>query len=164
MYAVAFRLFPLFASIPFILFSIFDSIIYGDNSFYDQQYEWNHRLRIVQVIGVVFLLVLSIQSTSWFNLTKILRENITQSEDACISLSSIVWLTRTPLNFYATPSYSILLQGRAPQKLALDGDGCTEASFSQAVRISPYDSPFLRSRTGGWFDLSLSGLLPREEQ
>jgi hypothetical protein len=154
-YAIAFRLWALIFSLPLTLLATFDALIHHNDSSNSKQNEWNRRLKIVQVIGVVFLLVLSVQSTAWFNLTQILRETITQSADGCIPLSSIGWLTHTPLHNWTTPTYAILLQGRAPQKLVLDGDGCTEASFSQAVRIAPWD---LRSRTGGWFDLHLSGI------
>jgi hypothetical protein len=156
MYAIAFRLWALFFTVPLILMATFDARVHDGHFLCNRRNEWNFRFRIVQIIGVAFLLVLSIQGTAWFNLTKILRETITQSAYACMSLSSIGWLTRTPLNNWTTPSYAILLQGRAPEKLVLEGDGCTEASFFQAVRIAPWD---LRSRTGGWFDLHLSGIV-----
>jgi hypothetical protein len=160
-HAIAFRSWALFSSLPFMMLAVLEGILLSKKFLSNRKSELNYRLKTLRIIGTIFLLVLSVQSTSWFNLTTILRETIVQSVDRCISISSIGWLTNTPLNNWTTPSHSILLQGKAPQKLVLNGDGCTEASFSEAVRISPYD---LRSRTGGWFDLSLSGLLPRQEQ
>jgi hypothetical protein len=158
-YATGFRLFAFFSSLPFMLLAALESVIYHDNFSYMRKSVWSHRLNTIQIIGVCFLLVLSIQSTAWFNLTKILRETITHSEDNCISASSMGWLPYTPLYGWTT-SYAILLQGKAPRKLVLDGDGCTEASFFHAVRIAPWD---LRSRSGGWFDLHFSGLPPTQE-
>jgi hypothetical protein len=160
MYATSFRLWALFSSLPFMLVAALEALIYHDDFSYMRKSVWSHRLNTIQIIGVCFLVVLSIQSTAWFNLTKILRETITHSADNCISLSSMGWPTHTLLHNLTTTSYSILLQGRAPRKLVLDGDGCTEASFSHAVRIAPWD---LRSRSGGWFDLHLSGLPPTQK-
>jgi hypothetical protein len=154
-YAIAFRLWALFFSLPLILLAALEALLHSNGFSYNQQGEWNRRLKTVQVSGIVFLLILSIQTTAWFNLTQTLRETITQSAEVCIRVSALGWLTHTPLDNWTTPSYAILLQGRAPQKLVLEGDGCTEASFSQAVRIAPWD---LRSRTEGWFDLHLSGI------
>jgi len=158
-YATSFRLWALPSSLPFMLFAVLEAISHREGMSYTKKYEWNHRLNIIQMISVCFLLVLSIQSTAWFNLTKILRETIDQSEDNCLSESSMGWLTHTPLHGW-TPSYAILLQGRAPRKLVLAGNGCTEASFSQSVRIAPWD---LRSRSEGWFDLHHSGLPPTQK-
>jgi hypothetical protein len=160
-YAIAFRSWALFISFPFIMLAALEALIRSDQFSINEKNEWNYRLKTLRIIGVVFLLVLSIQSTAWFNLTSILRETIVQSVDSCISISSIGWLTHTPLNNWTTPSHAILLQGKAPQKLVLNGDGCTEASFSEAIRIAPWD---LRSRTGGWFDLHLSGILPAHKR
>jgi hypothetical protein len=160
MYATSFRLWALLSSLPFMLLAALEALIYHDDFSYMRKSTWSHRVNTIQIIGLCFLLVLSIQSTVWFNLTKILRETITHSEDNCISLSSMGWPTQTLLHNLTTPSYSILLQGRAPRKLVLAGDGCTEASFSHAVHIAPWE---LRSRSGGWFDLHLSGLPPAQK-
>jgi hypothetical protein len=157
MYATAFRLWALFSSFPFMMLAAFEVVIHPDDLSFNGKNDWKHRMKTIQIIGVIFLLVLSVQSTAWYNLTNILRATIIQSANGCLSLSSIDWLTRTPLDNWTTPSYSILLQGKAPKKLVLDSDGCTDAHFSEAVRIAPWD---LRSRTGGWFDLRFSGLLP----
>jgi hypothetical protein len=160
MYATSFRGWALFSSFPFMMLAAFEALIHRHDHSYNEKNDCDHRIKTMQIIGVIFLLVLSVQSTSWFNLTKILRETMAQSANSCISVSSINLLTRTPLNDWSAP-YSILLQGRAPQKLVLNGDGCTEASFSEAVRLASWD---LRSRTGGWFDLRLSGLIPSQER
>jgi hypothetical protein len=159
-YATSFRLWALFSSSPFILLAALEDLIYHDDFSYMRKSIWSHRLITIQIIGLCYLIVLSIQSTAWFNLMKILRETITHSEDNCLSGSSMGWLTHTPLHNWTTPSYAILLQGRAPRKLVLDGDGCSEASFSHAIRIAPWD---LRSRSEGWFDLRLSGLPPTQK-
>lgn len=159
-YATSFRLWALFGSSPFILLAALEALIYHDDFSYMRKSIWSHRLITIQIIGLCYLVVLSIQSTAWFNLTKILRETITHSEDNCLSGSSMGWIPHTPLHNWTAPSYAILLQGRAPRKLVLDGDGCSEASFSHAIRIAPWD---LRSRSEGWFDLHLSGLPPTQK-
>jgi hypothetical protein len=159
-YATGFRIWALFSSFPFMILATFEALVHRHNYSYVKNIDFDHRIKTAQIIGVIFLLVLSVQSTSWFNLTNALRETIAHSENSCISGSSIDLSRRGPLNGWSTP-YSILLQGRTPQKLVLYGDGCTEASFSEAVRIAPWD---LRSRSGGWFDLRLSGLSSSQER
>jgi hypothetical protein len=158
-HADGFRIWALLSSFPFIILAALEALIHQPNYSCDKHINFDHRIKITQITGIIFLLVLSVQSTSWFNLTNSLRETIAQSENNCISGLSIDLLARPPLNGWST-SYSILLQGRAPQKLVLYGDGCIDANFSEAVRIAPWD---LRSRTGGWFDLRLSGLSPGQE-
>jgi hypothetical protein len=74
--------------------------------------------------------------------------------EACISYAQLRWLTQTPLHYWTTPTYAILLQGQAPAKMVLESEGCTEASFAEAVRIAPWE---LRNREIGWFDLHRSG-------
>jgi hypothetical protein len=161
MHGLNFRSWALFSSCPFIMIAALETLIPCGNLLRNAEDDWTHRIMIIQIVAVIFLLVLSVQSTVWFNLTNRLRETIAESQDACISTSSIRWLPRSPLQHWATVAYSIVLQGKEPQKLLLHGDGCVKARLSGVVRIAPWD---LRSSTKGWFDLQPSVRRIRTEQ
>lgn len=52
---------------------------------------------------------------------------------------------------WATPVYSLLIQGRVPDTLVLPGDGCYfDPSLADTVSITPFEA---RGWEGGWFDL-----------
>jgi hypothetical protein len=123
--------------------------------------DWHHRLQLLRMLGVIFLLVLAVQSTIWFSLTQQLKQTIEHSAEACIAYAQLRWLTQNPLHNWTTPTYAILLQGQAPAKLVLEGEDCTEASFAEAVRITPWE---LRNREIGWFDSHRSGFFPPQNR
>lgn len=148
--ALDFRSFALFSSLPFMVLAALESLIRGPHFLRDTEIDWYHRVKTMQLVAAIFLLVLFVQSATWYNLTNKLRDTILQSRDVCISTSSIDWIAGTPLDHWATPAYSILLQSRTPKKLILDGNSCTEPSFPDKVRLAWF---YTRSGEGGWFNL-----------
>jgi membrane-associated PAP2 superfamily phosphatase len=89
MHALDFRFFSLFSSLPFMIIAGLESLLRGANFLRDEENDWKYRIMTLRAVAVVFLLVLSVQSMAWFNLTNRLRETIAESRDSCLSLSSI---------------------------------------------------------------------------
>jgi hypothetical protein len=98
-------------------------------------------------IGAVFLIVVSIQSVIWNQLTNRLLADI--EGEGCMSLTSLPWTTQTLMHHWSTASYAIVLQGRTPHRLVLDAGGCLEYATDATVHII-----WMRRKNGsGWFDL-----------
>ncbi len=112
--------------------------------------DWRRRAKTIQAIALVFSIVLCVQGAAWFSLTGRLRDTLDQSAWSCVSMASLGWLQSTPLNEFATPDRSILLQGRTPQKVVLSGNGCGDTTFSGGVSLNQY---YLRGWQTGWFNL-----------
>lgn len=147
---LGFRHWVLISSLPFMLMATLESLIYRHDALVDATSDWAHRTRTVRMVALVFLVVLFAQGISWVGLTNRLRETIIQSRDVCISSSSVSWLTQTPLNHWSITSYSILLQGRVPEKVILADNLCLAGKVPSDLHVSPWDPPL----TGdGWFDL-----------
>lgn len=149
--ALDFRSWTLFSSLPFMVLAGLESLGPRRMGLEHSQEKWDHRLRFVQIIGVIFALVFCVQSTAWYSLTNRLRETIDQNPRGCVSTTSLPWLYPTALNHWSTPAYVILLQGRKPRMLISDSERCAEAGSSESVRITPWH---YRAKIGGWFDLS----------
>jgi len=152
--AYNFRAWALFASLPFILMAALEGLAKGrtqaSRPTTSPTIGWPHRLRTMQIVAVIFLLVISVQSTVWANLTARLRETALHGLEVCRPTSSIGWQVATPLDTWATPTYVIILQGRTAKKLVLDGDACGASDFPENIRIAPW---YVRSSKEGWFDL-----------
>jgi len=152
----------LFVSLCFMAIAVFEGLVHAPDAARDAardahpvaELDWPHRIGTIQATALVFSIVLCIQSTTWFNLTGRLRETMDQNAWDCVSMAPLGWLQQTPLNQFATPDQSILLQGRVPQKVVLAGNGCGDAAFSEGVRLNQYA---LRGWNQGWFDLRALG-------
>lgn len=144
----------LFASLCFMALAVFEGLVYASDAPHDVNHavelDWRHRTRTIQAAALVFSLVLCIQGAAWFTLTDRLRETIAQSPWGCVSMAPLGWLQHTPLNQFDTPDQSLLLQGRVPQKVVLNGNGCGDATFSTGVSLNQYS---VRQWDKGWFDL-----------
>ena len=149
-YALGFRSWVLFCSLPFIGLAALEALGLGLPLSLPAKAEWVHRSRTILQVAIVFLLVISVQSISWLRLEDRLREIIAQSPGTCISMSSIGWLGGTPLNHWSVTSLSILLQGRSPQKIVLAGHGCVEAEFEKGF---PIGGVIWQDWREGWFDM-----------
>ncbi len=108
------------------------------------------RMQTIQVVTLLVALVLIVQSVAWFGLTQQLRRTIATSPLSCISMAPLGWLKGTPLDQFATPAYSLILQGQTPERLLLGGNGCGEEQFGAGVNINQY---YVRDWQGGWFNL-----------
>jgi hypothetical protein len=124
-------------------------------------WRWPHRLRTARLAASAFALVLIVQSTVWADLKDRLGVALQQSEWSCVSMPALGWIEQTPLNSFATPSLSILLQGRMPERLALAGNACSTATFAEALPLDPFTT---RPWDAGWFNLrALSRRLVAEQ-
>ncbi|RIK39971.1 MAG: hypothetical protein DCC55_16490 [Chloroflexi bacterium] len=117
----------------------------------DADPRWPHRRRTAQVVAGVFALVLSVQSVVWARMTGQLQQTLTQSSWSCVSMAPVWWLAKSPLGQVGTSHHALLLQGRQPQKLVLEGDQCATATFDEGVKLDGYH---VRRWGEGWFDLS----------
>jgi hypothetical protein len=112
--------------------------------------QWAHRIRTAQLVALSCSLVLIIQSAAWLQLTNRLTTSMSQSGWSCVSLARLGWLSNTPLNSFATPAYSLLLQDRTPDKVILNGDECGTETFEKGISLNAYGT---RTLTQGWFNL-----------
>ena len=156
-YALDFRNLAAISSFPFMCLAVVESLPSRHRVAIDKSREWKHRESVIRLIGIVFLVVTSIQSSGWFQLRDRLNDAIAHSGNTCIPAASIQWLDRTPLYHWSTPTYATLLQGQRPEKLVLLNDDCADDTFSKRVRIKYSE---YRSRQGGWFDFTRVGLEP----
>jgi hypothetical protein len=100
--------------------------------------QWSHRIRTAQLVALSCSLVLIIQSAAWLQLSNRLTESMSQSGWSCISMARLGWLSDTPLNSFATPAYSLLLQGRTPDKVILSGDECGTETFEKGIALNAF--------------------------
>jgi hypothetical protein len=151
MHALDFRSWALVTSLPFMVLAGLERLLPEADQQWVATHEWDRRTTTLQIVATVFALVLSVQSTTWVNVTDRLRENLALSPNTCVSASSMGWIFRTPLYHWSTPAYAVILQGRVPRVLVLHGASCADGRRSEAVRVTP--SGFA-SRKQGWFDLA----------
>jgi hypothetical protein len=149
MHAIDFRSWVLSTAVPFMIAAVVEGTVGWSAAARNAGNTLTFRNRVVEVVGWVFLVVLAEQSLSFAGLTGELEQAIAQSPLPCLSTQSIVTLQKTALNNWALPTYAALLQGKAPQKLALERDGCTAARLSGDIRLAPFDAP---SNGSGWFN------------
>ncbi len=154
--ALSFRTWALFVSLPFMGMAALEGLmrspsrVPGDSPAAGG--DWPHRMRTVQVTGLVFLIILSIQSLAWLDLTRNLNETLTQSSTACIPISAVKQEHASALGHWSVTTYSILLQGMTPQKVVLLDDLCGTTQFANGLPIGDFDT---RAWTGGRFDMHL---------
>jgi hypothetical protein len=116
---------------------------------------WSSRLRIVQASAAVFSGVLVAQSVAWVSLSNSLAQDVAQSSTSCVPTTALSGIRNSALDSWVLPSYTLVLQGRAPRVLVQDGDGCSQPTLATQIRVTPWD---VRPREGGWFHLSQTGL------
>jgi len=143
--------FALLSSVLFILLAIFEGIIGREHLRRAGAELMARRLPLIQGTAIVFVGVLSVQSILFSNLTNDLYQVIEQSAAPCISTSSLGSLHGTPLGHWSVATLAIALQGRSPQKLLLDGEGCVTARSTGSFRVVEWDTA---SGNTGWFNLS----------
>lgn len=133
--------------IPYLFVAVLDSSMKGNPK------SWRIRFGVIYAIAIVFAVTLSTQSIVWLNLTNHLRDIMAQSPNTCLSTDSdaLAWMRNTPLDHRMITAYSIILQGKAPQKVVMPGNDCMNAITADGIRIVPWQ---IESGQGGWFDLS----------
>ena len=138
-------------SLPFIGLAALESLRQPITNLREAQAEWNHRSQIVLCAGVICLLTLSAQSVGWIQITQHLQGIIAQSPTACVPASSIEWLNRTPLNHFSLTTYSLVIQGRTPEKVVLPDNACSQTDFTTGFPLT--EEGDWREWEGGWFDM-----------
>jgi hypothetical protein len=138
-------------SLPFIGLAALEGIRRPITNLREAQAEWNHRSRIVLCTGIICLLTLSAQSVGWIQITQRLQGIIAQSPTACVPASSIEWLNRTPLNHFSLTTYSLVIQGRTPEKVVLPDNACSQTDFTTGFPLT--EEGDWREWEGGWFDM-----------
>lgn len=142
--SIDYRFWALIFSLPLFLFALIESLLLTYESTYAK------RLPLIQFAGVIFLVVLAVQSTSWFNLTNRLNENTNQNAQSCSSTAALPWAAQTPLGHWSVSAYSLLQDNKQPQKVVLAANGCTAESLGKGLQVTQWD---LRDWKTGWFDL-----------
>lgn len=166
--AVGFREWALFVSLPFIVFAVIEGTMGGLNpsqvgSGVPGETAGNldargriSRTRLIQLSGLVFFVVVSIQSIGWLNLTGRLRNEMKNASTSCISASSLGWIQGTPLQHWSLTAYSLVIQNSSPEKVVMAGSGCADESFLSGLLVGQFGPGEwdLREWGRGWFDLS----------
>jgi hypothetical protein len=77
------------------------------------------------------------------------------SPSTCLNSSSIKWLYQTPLDHWSVSTNSLLLQGRTPTHVVLNGDACQTVSFLEAMPVAIFGPKEWRLRDWqtGWFGI-----------
>jgi hypothetical protein len=178
---VDFREWALFISLPFILMAVFDALTTKQSPQLEPSsavqrgpgigvFSATDRVRrthVIQLTGLIFFVVVSIQSLTWLSLTNRLSEELRASPTACVSADSLTWVQGTPLEHWALTAYSLVIQGRSPAKVAMAGNGCSDESFLPGLVVAQFGPGDwnLRDWRQGWFDLRvLSQQLTKAEQ
>ncbi len=145
-----FRSCVLLAALPFMILTALEALANGENVARRTGGDWRRRARTAQLIALAFALVLSCQAVVWSRLTTGLRNAMAAHADGCVpaAWSDAVW--GTPLYDWGLTTYSIVLQGRVPRQVVLQGSACAELRHSTALPIGP---AWVRAIDGGWFDL-----------
>jgi len=149
-WALAYRFWTVPITLTFMAAASVEALYFTSHSSDDESLLQSGRLPVLLTISGIFLTVLSVQSIVWARLTDRLRRTVNETPSGCIPRSALSWARRTPLDHWSIAPYAIDIQGRKPNTLVLDRNGCREFATTGKVRLSQW---LLRSRHGGWFDL-----------
>ena len=139
----------LFITFGFMLLAVLDASASQRVSALAHAAHWRSRSRAAHASAFVLLAVLLVQSASWLGLGNQVRHTLAASPWSCLSMAPQEALRGTALDQFATPYYSVLLQGRTPAKVFLGEDACGTATFNDGVTL---DGQSLRAWNSGWFD------------
>ena len=141
--ALDYRTWALAAAAPFAGLAVIDAV-----SRSRRRASWVH-MRVSAGVAAVFLAVVVTQSVAWATLRASVAREASERSGPCVDLASVRSAHGTPLEFWALPAYSLLVQGRTPQHVILaDCDGWTDPS---RLPLYPWAD---RHMDSGWFDLS----------
>jgi hypothetical protein len=149
--ALDYRTWVLFVSLPFMGLAGLESLAIGSQRAAGLGSERTHRVRTVQVIGLIFTIVIGLQSWSWLNVTWSFQAEVAQYPGACVSSSSLLSVLHTSLYHWSLTPYSLILQGFEPHQIVLYGN-CGQTDFKQGVPIASWD---LHRWATGQFDMHL---------
>ena len=111
--------------------------------------EFGRGRRFTAVMAALSLLVLfAVQGTSWRGLRERFVRDLASAPGTCGPLRLCSVRKADGSRHWSSTALSIVLQGRAPARVAMS-EGCEELARTSAFRIAPWD---LRERDG-WFVL-----------
>ncbi len=145
------RTWALFISVPFFGALLLERMISTTRTRARHTREWPHRSNSLLLVGISFFAIMATQSVIWQQMTTTLTRELVQSRFNCVSITSLPWIERTPLNHWSTTTYSLLLQGRAPERVIQGWETCTTSDFTSGVAIAPWEQP--DAHGNGWFAL-----------
>lgn len=148
-YALGFRTWILFCSLPFLGLATLQGIRSNEVSPDSNDGETRYRMRMIQLVSGLFLLILFVQSITWLSVTNRLRQAISQSPSGCIEEASLEWVVGTPLSHPSITTYSLLLQDRQPDKIVLTNKACVDADLKAGFPVGNWD---MIDWQGGWFE------------
>ncbi len=152
--AIDFREWVPFLSLPLLLIPALEVAV---GQVADLSRTWPQRSRLIQLTGLIFFAVISIQGLNWLNLADRLRETMRESPATCLSGLSLGWLQGTPLEHWSLTANSLVLQERRPEKLVMAGNGCADESFLPGLVVAQFGPGewAMRDWQRGWFDLQV---------
>ncbi|HLY26995.1 MAG TPA: hypothetical protein VKQ72_11695, partial [Aggregatilineales bacterium] len=115
--------------------------------------DFTYRLRIIQFTGIVFFVVLTLQSLIFYGLVDRLRSAMSASNRPCMTVDDINGLANSVLDHWSVATYSLVLQGNVPQRIVLEGDkvDCKQ-DFSTGFASTPHG---VEAWTDGHLNLSV---------
>lgn len=158
---IEFRTWALFTSLPFMLMALLEALIHGRRWPRVGEHLLGRRSLTAQMSALILLVVLSIQSLLWLDITDELKQTLASTPLSWISRPSIAWVQDTPVDHWSITPLSLVVQGRAPQKVIFENDVDGEADFYPGLRLASWD---IRGWVGGWFHLEPMGSHLVEEQ
>jgi hypothetical protein len=129
--ALSYRFFVIPVSLPFITAALLDSLTMKHTTTEIAE-RWQQRRPLIQLIGLCFALVLSIQSVYWLSFNTHLRNTLLTTEQACLNTNApdIRWTEQTALNHWAIVPYTLMLQGNSPRTLVMRDEGCSNYHYN----------------------------------
>jgi hypothetical protein len=110
----------------------------------------HERATLAQFAGACCLIVLTVQGVVFGGLSGQVRQVLASAPTSCVSADSLGMVQGTALGHWSLASYALVTQGRAPERIVLDGDGCVAARAGVPFRVIAWD---VASDGHGWFDL-----------
>jgi hypothetical protein len=148
--ALSFRQFAIVSSLPFLLLAILEACVPRFLTRADAAGLVTSRYPIMNGVGIVFAVVLSLQSFGFWHATNDLRAYLSATSEPCIDRDSLTMIQGTALDHWTLPTYVIVLQGKTPESLVLDAEGCLIARGTGPLQLVP----FKEYAGGNWFDLT----------
>jgi hypothetical protein len=118
---------------------------------------WRLRVGVSFLLAGVFAAVIGLQSVTFASLTRHLMSDLADQRELIVPVARKpikAWIQTTPMAHWATPCYAMVLQGKTPHKLLLEGEADPRWLFAEKpvvplawfVQVDPKPGP------QGWYD------------
>ena len=137
----AYRILVFIITLPFFALAGVDGMLSRNRPQAITQAMWPWRLRLIQILGLSFALVLGVQSWSWVRLQDRLLTILTESPSPCLSLeevSSEFGPGQRPFHHWSITTLSLFLQGNVPQKIITELP-CDQLDFSVSMPVNGWE-------------------------